>query len=262
MTSPLRATRASLTHELRRLGIPAGAIVMVHSSLRALGPVVGGAHTVAQALLDVLGPEGTLVAYVDVELFIEDDDADEDVPVFDPRLAPAARDHGVLHEVLRTWPGALRSAHPDAGVVAIGHRAAWVVDEHPFQYGYGEGTPFARVVEAGGQVLMLGAPLDTITLLHHAEHLARIPDKRIVTYRRLMPDAAGPTWTPFEEFDTSQPVHDALPENVFEVIARDYLATGRGTVGTVGQAQATLLDGPSLVAFGVEWLERFVRGRG
>ena len=39
-------------------------------------------------------------------------------------------------------PEALRSDHPDAGVVAIGPMAQWITADHPFQYGYGEGSPF------------------------------------------------------------------------------------------------------------------------
>ena len=50
--------------------------------------------------------------------------------------------------------------------------------EHPDDDGYGARSPFARLVEADGQVLMLGAPLDTVTLLHHAEAVARGADKR------------------------------------------------------------------------------------
>lgn len=253
-------TRSSLCEDLRRLGVTAGSVVMVHAGLRQMGRVIGGANTVVQALVDVLGPEGTLVAYVDFEPFYEDDD--DEIPVFDKATAPAARDHGVLHETIRNWPGTVRSDHPDAGVAALGRRAEWIVAPHPFQYGYGEGTPFERVVEADGKVLMLGAPLDTITLLHYAEHRARIPGKRVVRYRRLMPGAAGPEWVDFEEFDTAEPVNAELPMDVFEQIGRSYLASGRGAAGKVGGANAALLEGPELVAFAIDWLEEWFAGKG
>jgi aminoglycoside 3-N-acetyltransferase len=218
--------------------------------------VTGGVNTIVQSLLDAVGPSGTLAAYVDFEPFFED--GDDEIPVFDKRIAHAARDHGVIHETLRTWPGALRSDHPDAGVVAIGAQAEWITRDHPFQYGYGDGSPFDKILRTNGYVLMLGAPLDTITLVHNAEHHARIPDKRIVRYRRLMP---GPEWVDFEEFDTAEPVHDALPADCFEQIGEAFLAAGGGAVGTVGEARSTLLNGPDLVQFGVAWLERFVADR-
>jgi aminoglycoside 3-N-acetyltransferase len=250
------ATRNSLVADFTRLGISRGAIVMVHASVRSIGPVIGGVNVIVQSLLDAIGPTGTLLAYVDFEPFYEDTDR-VDIPVFDKHIAHAARDHGVLHETLRKWPGAIRSDHPDAGVVAIGALAEWITKDHPFQYGYGKGSPFDKALQAGTQVLMLGAPLDTVTLLHYAEHEAQIPNKRIHRYRRLMPGPNGPEWADFEEFDTGEPVNEALPENCFERIVTDYLATGRGTVGTVGSASSTLLDGLSLVKYGIEWIERF-----
>lgn len=230
---------------------------MIHASVRAVGAVTGGVNVIVQALLDAIGPEGTLVAYVDFEPFYAESDEVE-IPVFDKRIARAARDHGILHETMRTWPGALRSDHPDAGVVAIGALAEWISTAHPFQYGYGEGSPFDKILQAHGQVLMLGAPLDTITLLHYAEHEARIPGKRIRRYRRFMPSPDGGEWVEFEEFDTAEPVHDMLPSNCFEMIAAAYLARGWGSQGSVGAATSFLFDGPDLVKFGIEWIERFV----
>jgi aminoglycoside 3-N-acetyltransferase len=235
---------------------------MVHASLRSVGPVTGGVNTLVQALFDAIGPDGTLAAYVDFEPFYKDGDDPAHIPVFDKRIAHAARDHGILHETLRNWPGALRSDHPDAGVVAIGPLAAWITADHPFQYGYGEGSPLAKIVEATGRVLMIGAPLDTITLLHYAEHKAPLPGKRIVRYRRLMPGDGQPVWIDFEEFDTSRPVCDVLPENCFEQIAEAYLASGRGRTGRIGDASSFLFEAADLIPFAIAWLEDFSRTHG
>lgn len=256
------ATRTSLVADLARIGVKGNDVLMVHASVRSVGAVTGGVNVIVQALLDAIGPGGTLVAYVGYEPFHseEDTEGELEVPVFDKRIAHAARDHGVLHETIRTWPGALRSDHPDAGVAAIGARAEWITAEHPLQYGYGEGSPFDRILQAEGRVLMLGAPLDTISLLHFAEHKARIPGKRIRRYRRLMPGVHGPEWIDIEEFDTEYPVNDQLPADCFERIASDYLSTGRGIRGRIGSASSFLFDGPGLVQFGIEWLERAVSG--
>ena len=229
---------------------------MVHASVRSMGTVTGGVNVIIQAIFDAIGPEGTLAAYVDFEPYCEPEDPG--APVFDKRIAHAARDHGVLHETLRNWRGALRSDHPDAGVVAIGPLAGWLTADHPFHYGYGENSPFEKFVNTNGKVLVLGAPLDTITLLHYAEHRAKIPNKRIVRYRRLMPGPDGPTWTLFEEFDTSEPVHEALPPNAFELIASAYLVRVHGQRGLVGCAASVLLNGRDLVAFAIPWIEAFV----
>jgi aminoglycoside 3-N-acetyltransferase len=254
----MKATRTSLRNDLARLGVASGDLLMVHSSLRAVGPIVGGVNVLVQSLLDAIGREGTLTAYIDFEPSYADDDDPAEVPVFDKRIARAARDHGFLHEAIRTWPGAVRSDHPDAGVVAIGPLAAWITADHPLQYGYGEGSPFEKIVQARGRVLMIGAPLDTISLLHHAEHKANIPGKRLRRYNRLLPGKDGPVWVEFEEFDTEEPVNEALPIDCFERIAVDHLAAGFGRKGKVGSADSHLFEAPELVPHAVQWLERFM----
>ncbi len=228
---------------------------MVHASLRRIGPITAGAATIIDAILQQIGPTGTLAAYLDFEPFFED--GDQEIPAFNKLTTSAARDHGVLHEQIRTWPGAIRSDHPDAGIAAIGANAEWLTSSHPFNYGYGPGTPFEKLVQTNAKILMLGAPLDTITLLHYAEHCAKLPSKRIVRYRRRMPTASGPQWIDFEEFDTSEPVNSDLPENVFEQIAQAFLNSGQGQQTKIGQAHAVLLDSQSLIPFAINWLEAF-----
>ena len=132
---------------------------MVHASMRAVG---GRAEDVVHALLDAVGSEGTLMAYVDFESTAK-------VPCFDLAASPAAADHGVLAEVVRRWPGAVRLANPGASMVAVGRHAAWWCAEHPLQYGYGPGSPLAKLVEGNGKVLLLGSSLRS----RHAASLRR-----------------------------------------------------------------------------------------
>jgi len=257
--SETRWNRRQIEAQLRQLGVREGDLLMVHASLRSLGYVIGGANCVMQALLGALGPSGTLCAYVDFEPFFEEDDDPASIPVFDKHTAPAARDHGMLHETLRKWPGCLRSDHPDAGVAALGAMAAWLTETHPLQFGYGPGSPFDRFVQANGRVLHLGSPLDTTTLIHYAEHLAPIPGKHLNLYRRLLPTAEGPTWVDIEEFDTADPVADYLPVNFFELIVTEYLMEGRGISGRVGNAECHMLESQELIPFAVDWLVRYAR---
>jgi aminoglycoside N3'-acetyltransferase len=55
--------RSRLVSDLEKLGLRPGGATMVHCRMSALGPVVGGAETIVSALLDALGPAGTLMAY-------------------------------------------------------------------------------------------------------------------------------------------------------------------------------------------------------
>ncbi len=178
------------------------------------------------------------------------------VPPFDPAASRASRENGVLPEFIRTTPGARRSGNPGASVAALGARAEWFTAGHPLDYGYGEGSPFAKLVQTAAKVLMVGAPLDTMTLLHHAEHVARVPCKRV--RRCEVPFAApdGIRWRTVEEFDTSKPVVAGLADDYFATIVREHLAFGHGWQGTVGDAPSVLVKADEICRFAVEWLER------
>nr|AMP48519.1 AAC3 [uncultured bacterium] len=207
-------THGQLVEELETLGVAAGQIVMVHASVKAIGRIMGGPNVVVQALLDTLTPAGTLMMYVgweNIPDFVSNlspavrQEYYAEHPPFDPRIARAVRDHGILAEIVRGWPGARRSLNPEASVAAIGARAEWITQDHPLNYGYGAGSPLEKLVAARGQVLMLGAPLDTLTLLHYAENRARMRNKRVIRYSCPILRMGERVWVEIEDYDTGEP---------------------------------------------------------
>lgn len=144
-------------------------------------------------------------------------------------------------------------------MVALGRHARFLTQDHPLQYGYGAGSPLAKLVALNGYVLMLGAPLDTITLLHHAENLAELRHKRVVRYQCPMLENGRVVWVNVEDYDTGDP-HD---DYSFEEIAHAYLSAYPTTPhGKVGNADSFLFDAAKLTAFAVDWLEaRFSPGK-
>lgn len=239
-------------------------MVMVHAAMSRVGRLLNGPDALIGALLDAVGRDGTVLAYTDWDArYDELLDADgrvpiewrEHIPPFDPVASRAARENGALAEFLRTFPGARRSGNPGASVAALGAKAAWITADHPLDYGYGEGSPLAKLVAAGGKVLMIGAPFDTMTLLHHAEHLARIKGKRVRRYDVPFAAASGTRWRTIEEFDTSLPVVAGLSDNYFAGIVDEFLGLGVGATGLVGAASATVAEAAAITAFAVDWLE-------
>jgi aminoglycoside 3-N-acetyltransferase len=236
--------------------------------MSALGWVVGGSEAVVRALLGALGPDGTLVAYASWQEHVyhaEDWPAEhraaylDEPPAFDVATGEVDRDYGRIPERVRTWPGARRSAHPEASVVAVGPAAAWLVSPHPDDDGYGAGSPFARLVEGAGQVLMLGAPLETLTLLHHAEAIARVAAKRRVTFRVRVVEGGREVERTYTDIDTSEGAFPyerlGLGADAFEAIARAALDAGLGVSGRVGEGESHLFDAAPLTAFAVAWME-------
>lgn len=265
MTEQAIVTKSMLARDLRELGVAPGQVVMLHASVRAIGWVVGGPDVVLHAIRDVLGPSGTLMMYVgweDNPYHLPEWPEErqraylEEMPAFDPTTSRAKRrSMGILTEYLRTTPGACRSAHPEASIAAVGGRADWLAEQHPLRYGYGLGSPLARLCEADGKVLLLGTPLDTITLLHHAEHLADVPGKRVARYAMPVLREGRRVWVDIEEYDTSRGIRDWEGGDYFTAIAREFLASGQGRQGTVGVAPSYLLPAQAVVDFAVKWME-------
>jgi len=260
-------THSSLVNAFRALGVTPGQTIMLHASVKSVGKVIGGPNVILQALMDALTPTGTLMMYAgweDIPDFIADLEPETrrlyevEHPAFDPRLAHAVRENSILVEFLRTWPGAFRSENPEASMVAVGARAEWITRDHPLNYGYGAGSPLAKLVESRGSVLMLGAPLDTVTLLHYAENRAALRHKATVHYSCPLMRDGKKVWVEIDDFDTGDP-HD---DYTFEEIAQEYLASGKGATGKIGSATSYLFDAADLSAFAIHWLEtHFGKGR-
>lgn len=145
------------------------------------------------------------MAYVDFE-------PTESVPNFDAQRSPARSEYGVLPEIIRQWPGAVRSLNPGASIVAVGAKAEWLCADHPLSYGYGPRSPFGKLIDCGGKVLPLGSDHNNVTLLHYAEHCAKLPPKRIIRRVYKVRSVNGVAAVEVEEFDTSEPVVSAMPE--------------------------------------------------
>ncbi|MER5434531.1 AAC(3) family N-acetyltransferase [Streptomyces sp. NPDC002588] len=249
-TGPL-VTRETLTAQLRALGVEPGEILLVHSSMRALGWVCGGAVAVVRGLLDAIGPDGTLV--VPTQTGDLSDPAEwrrppvpeewwetirVTMPAYDPLVTPS-RGTGVIPETLRTWPGALRSAHPQTSFAALGPRAAEIVDGHAPDCRLGERSPLARLERLGARVLLLGAGYGTCTSFHLAEY--RIPAPLVEIGR---PGAAG--WEVVTEV--------SIDSDRFDELGYDFERDRTVVRGKVGAADVRLFPVADAVAYAERWL--------
>lgn len=259
-------TRPDLIEDLKRIGLVEGDLVMVHAGVSRIGALINGPDTLIDALLEVVGTSGTVMAYTDWDARYEDLlDGDGCVPEpwrgriagYDASRSRAIRDNGVFPEFLRTTPGAKRSANPGASIAAVGEMAGWLASGHVLDYGYGEISPLAKLVEAGGKILMVGAPLDTMTLLHHAEHLARIDGKRVKRCEVPFATPEGVVWRMSEEFDTSVAVVPAFDDiDYFTAIVEDYMGQKQVERDAIGRASSILVDAVPMLEHAVAWLER------
>jgi aminoglycoside 3-N-acetyltransferase len=159
------ATVAELEAELRALDLPRGCVLLVHSSLGAVGPLEGGALSVIDALMRTVGRVGGTLVMPAMAGDVEHED---------PRSAPT-RDMGIIPEGFRRLPGVRRSAHPTGAYAAWGSDADWVVEHHPLDRPEGPDGPLGRVAERDGRVLLVGVGHAANATVHLGEYLAGVP---------------------------------------------------------------------------------------
>ena len=151
-------TRSDITTGLRAMGLKAGDKVMVHSSLSSMGHVEGGADTVVDAFLDVLGSEGTLM----VPTFTH-----SGCVYFDPLKSPSL--NGAITEAVRARPEAVRSFHPTHAVAVIGPDADSLVEGDVKEGALGRNCALDRLRKAGGWVFLLGVSQKFNSTIHIGE---------------------------------------------------------------------------------------------
>ncbi len=156
---------------LKSLGLPTNATVMVHSSLRSFGWVNGGVHTVIEALVQSVGPEGNILMPT---LTGSRALNAKNPPLFDVRQTPCWT--GRIPEAFRQKPDALRSLHPTHSVAIIGPQKHDLALDHQLSpTPCGKETPYFRLTEHDGYVLLFGVDLESVTLFHTVEELAEVP---------------------------------------------------------------------------------------
>jgi aminoglycoside 3-N-acetyltransferase len=229
-----------LVSGLQWLGLAAGDMAMVHSSLSAFGHVAGGATTVVQALLDVLTPAGTLVVPT-FSRYLQGE------PVWDREHTPSLM--GKISETVRTWPGARRSRHAAHPLAAVGAQADLICDR-PYRTGFGPDSPFQTLVDRNAWVLLMGVTYSNCTLFHLLEATVEVP-YRFLEQRRAtvivdgVADEQGGAWE-----------YTRLPgtANDFLTLGAELEARGLVRLAQIGASTQRLFRAGDAYAVGLEKL--------
>jgi aminoglycoside N3'-acetyltransferase len=163
----LTISRKDLTEQLLTLGVKPGGVLLVHTAFSKVAPVEDGPRGLIAALLDALGPGGTLA----MPSMSDDDDHPFDA------AATSCIGMGVVAETFWKLPGVARSDSPHA-FAAIGPQAAAITAPHPIDIPHGLDSPVGRIYERDGQVLLLGIGHDANTTVHLAESVAGVRYRR------------------------------------------------------------------------------------
>ncbi|GLF96168.1 aminoglycoside N(3)-acetyltransferase [Streptomyces yaizuensis] len=247
--------RVRLARSLRALGVPEGATLLVHASLRGTGL---DAEVLRDALTDILGPAGTLVVPAFTPANSDTSGAyralvagltprqerafRRSMPAFDPSTTPG-QGMGRLSEAVRTAPGAVRSGHPQTSFAALGARAAEYLADHAPDCHLGEASPLGALYRASAHVLLINVGFEVCTAFHLAEYRVNAP---LRTYRCVVPrPGGGKKWTEYED------IH--LDDSDFGAIGASF-TWGMERTGHLGERAARIFPIREAVDHAVEWM--------
>lgn len=159
-------TQAEFETRLGKLGITAGDHLLVHSAVQYLGVPKEGLVLYLAGLRSVIGPGGTLAVPAFNFGFARGEP-------FDPFNTPSDG-MGVFSEFVREQPGALRTKHPMQSLAVLGGLAADICDRDTAS-AFDSGSSFERLLDLDFKVLMLGASVQAVSLVHYSEQRACVP---------------------------------------------------------------------------------------
>ncbi len=159
-------TKENVVAALIDVGVKPGDGLLVHSALQYLGHPIGGVSIYLQALLDVLGPDGTVVAPTFNFGFARGEP-------YDPHTTPS-EGMGVFSEYLRQQREARRTSHPIQSLSVVGHFSG-DLSKRETSSAFEAGSAFERMLELKFKILLLGASIDAISMLHYSEQRLGVP---------------------------------------------------------------------------------------
>lgn len=171
-------TKESLIKQLEQLNIDREGTLLVHSSMKSIGPVEGGADTVLDAFTEHMR-DGLLVLPTHTWSYINADN-----PRFYVDRSPSCV--GILPELFRSRPGVVRSLHPTHSVAALGKDAEdFTKDDHHFDTPCARGSAWGKLLDRKGTILLVGVDLKRNTFIHGVEEWVDIPGRLTDTHEAL-----------------------------------------------------------------------------
>jgi len=163
----VKIAKCQIASDLRSLGLKEGSNVAVSLSLKSIGFVEGGPDAFIDAILDVIGPEGTLMMNTYTRLFpLSDIDPQY---VFDPKTTIPWT--GIVPSTLMKRKNAIRSRHPACSVVALGKHARFLTEGHD-EHVENEYLPYVKLAQTNGYYISIGINDNFVAIRHEAQRRA------------------------------------------------------------------------------------------
>ncbi|HHW71159.1 MAG TPA: AAC(3) family N-acetyltransferase [Clostridiales bacterium] len=228
-------TKKSLLDDLKKLSIDRNGTLLVHSSMKSIGEVEGGADTVLDALSEYMEP-GLLVLPTHTWSYINAEN-----PRFYVDDSPSCV--GILTELFRKRPGVVRSLHPTHSVAALGKDAEdFIAGNELFDTPCARGSSWGKLLDRKATIMLIGVDLTRNTFIHGVEEWIDIPGRLTDTHEQLYTVLSDGT-----EISIPSRRHcGKIWSDHFWKVEDVFLKSGVMYIGQFGDAQARVCDTVSM----------------
>lgn len=163
-------TKQDLKNAIREMGIGSTDTLIIHSSMKSIGEVLGGADTVLDSFMEYL-MEGLLI--LPTHTWASMNGAHNE---YDPNKEPSCV--GILSNLFMKREGVVRSLHPTHSVAAFGKDSKeFIKGEEEITTPCAVGGCYDRLRERNGKILLLGVNHIRNTFIHSVEEVLQVPER-------------------------------------------------------------------------------------
>lgn len=162
--------KQQLKGQLESMGLKGDETILIHSSMKSIGEVDGGADAVLDAWMEYF-KDGLLLLPTHTWKTVNADN-----PVYNPQTTPSCV--GLLTNMFMKRDGVIRSLHPTHSMAGYGKSAAeYLAGEEYNNTPCTPGGCYDRLKDAGGKVLLVGVGHERNTYIHSVEEVLNVPNR-------------------------------------------------------------------------------------
>lgn len=168
-------TKERIFQQLADMNAPRNGIVLVHSSLKAVGEVEGRGEGLLNALIEYFTSDGGLLCVpTHTWAFLLKPDG------FSLDMQSNTTCIGVLPSIAAGHPDGIRSVHPTHSMVVFGDREkaeALIRDDGDQHTPASPESSYGKIYDNDGYILLMGVGHDKNTYIHCVEEMLNIPNR-------------------------------------------------------------------------------------
>ena len=227
-------TKADLILNLKEMGIKPTDVLMVHSSMKSIGEVEGGADTVVDVFMEYLS-DGLFMTPTHTWAQMN-----EEYSVFDPLNEPACV--GIIPNIFRKRPGVLRSLHPTHSIAAYGkHAQEYIAGEEDATTPCPKGGCWDRLKDVKAKILLVGVTHARNTYIHSVDEVFDVQERltlKPTLFHVVMPDGTKKEVYMYRHYN---PVSAHISEN-FDKLSDAFIELGAAKNVKFGDAECILCE--------------------